>query len=183
MPHRIKPERQIKCLEFIRGYINAFEQSPTRTELGKHLGITKVSAHLLVDKLKRDGYVYTEPGHHRNIVLTKKGKKETHWGGDVEELRRNPWREAVDDMLVTCHEVASDDPRESINRLINWNVTVSLDPLVSSAAQELITRGREEALNESIKFFEELHERRKHMDNYALYFANLLRDRKKNGAS
>ena len=81
-------------------------------------------------------------------------------------------------MLVTCHEVAGDDPRESINRLINWHVTISLDPAVSSAAQELIARGREEALNESIKMLEELHERRKHMDNYASYFANLLRDRK-----
>ena len=90
----------------------------------------------------------------------------------------DPWRDAVDDMLVTCHEVASDDPRESINRLINWHVTISLDPAVSSAAQELIARGREEALNESIKMLEELHERRKHMDNYASYFANLLRDRK-----
>ncbi len=92
----------------------------------------------------------------------------------------DPWRDAVDDMLVTCHEVASDDPRESINRLINWHVTISLDPAVSSAAQELIARGREEALNESIKLFEEIHERRKHMDNYAAYFANLLSDRKKN---
>ena len=90
----------------------------------------------------------------------------------------DPWREAVDDMLVTCHEVAGDDPRESINRLINWHVTISLDPAVSSAAQELIVRGKEEALNEIIKMLEELHERRKHMDNYALYFANLLRDRK-----
>ncbi len=92
----------------------------------------------------------------------------------------DPWRDAVDDMLVTCHEVASDDPRESINRLINWHVTISLDPAVSSAARELIAHGKEEALNESIKMFEEIHERRKHMDNYALYFANLLRDRKKN---
>ena len=90
----------------------------------------------------------------------------------------DPWRDAVDDMLVTCHEVAGDDPRESINRLINWHVTISLDPAVSSAAQELIVRGKEEALNEIIKMLEELHERRKHMDNYALYFANLLRDRK-----
>ena len=93
-------------------------------------------------------------------------------------MDKNKWRDAVDDMLVTCHEVASDDPRESINRLINWHVTISLDPAVSSAAQELIARGREEALNESIKMLEELHERRKHMDNYASYFANLLRDRK-----
>jgi DNA-binding MarR family transcriptional regulator len=80
MPLRVKPERQIACLDFLRGYIAAFNQSPTRTEIGNHLGITKVSAHLLVDKLKRDGYVYAERGHHRNLVLTKKGKNKEHWG-------------------------------------------------------------------------------------------------------
>jgi len=48
------------------------------------------------------------------------------------------WRETVDDMLVTQHEVASDDPRESINRLINWHCMVALDPAVSSDAAKLV---------------------------------------------
>ncbi len=51
------------------------------------------------------------------------------------------WRETVDDMLVCQHEIASDDPRESLHRLLNWHVSVALDPLVSSDAQALIDRG------------------------------------------
>jgi len=42
------------------------------------------------------------------------------------------WRAAVDDMLATCGGVASDDPRESLDRLISWHVQVALDPSVSS---------------------------------------------------
>ena len=52
------------------------------------------------------------------------------------------WRDVVDDMLTTAHMVASDDPRESINRLIDWHVQVALDPSVSSDAQALIDNGR-----------------------------------------
>jgi hypothetical protein len=58
----------------------------------------------------------------------------------------NPWRDAVDHELSTLHMVASDDPRESIRRLIDWHCAVQIDPLVSSAAQELIERGKREAL-------------------------------------
>ena len=39
------------------------------------------------------------------------------------------WRDTVDDMLSVCHMVASDSPRESIDRLINWHVSVHMDPL------------------------------------------------------
>ena len=52
------------------------------------------------------------------------------------------WREAVDHELSVCHMTASDDPRESIKRLIDWHCAVQIDPDVSSAAQELIERGR-----------------------------------------
>ena len=61
----------------------------------------------------------------------------------------SPWRDAVDDELVSLHMVASDDPRESIRRLIDWHCAVQIDPLVSSAAQELIERGKREALEQS----------------------------------
>jgi hypothetical protein len=46
--------------------------------------------------------------------------------------------------------VASDDPRESIRRLIDWHCAVQIDPLVSSAAQELIERGKREALEQPV---------------------------------
>lgn len=57
----------------------------------------------------------------------------------------DPWRNAVEQMLATTEQTASDDPRESINRLINWHVSVAMDPLVSSDARALIQRGRDEA--------------------------------------
>jgi hypothetical protein len=63
----------------------------------------------------------------------------------------NPWRDAVDHELSTLHMVASDDPRESIRRLIDWHCAVQIDPLVSSAAQELIERGKREALAEPVQ--------------------------------
>lgn len=60
---------------------------------------------------------------------------------EAELAAARAWRDTVDDMLVVCHEVASDDPRESVNRLINWHVSVQMDPAVSSAAQALIDQG------------------------------------------
>ena len=71
---------------------------------------------------------------------------------EIERLRAalaaepHDWREAVDDMLSVQHEVASHNPRESINRLINWHVAVALDPLVSSDAAALVESGRQAAL-------------------------------------
>jgi hypothetical protein len=62
-----------------------------------------------------------------------------------QQAQPDKWRETVDDMLSVCHAVASDDPRESVNRLINWHVQVALDPCVSSDAQALIDRGRQQA--------------------------------------
>jgi len=58
----------------------------------------------------------------------------------------NAWRDTVDDMLTVCHMVASDDPRESIDRLINWHVSVALDPDVSSDAAALVARGAAQEL-------------------------------------
>lgn len=59
----------------------------------------------------------------------------------IERLRI--WRDTVDDMLITLHTTASDDPRESINRLINWHVATALDPAVSSDAAALVSAERE----------------------------------------
>lgn len=56
----------------------------------------------------------------------------------------DPWRDAVEQMLATTEQVASDNPRESLDRLVSWHVSVALDPLVSSDARALVQRGREE---------------------------------------
>ena len=65
---------------------------------------------------------------------------------EQEEQETNPWRDAVDRELTTLHMFASDDPRESIHRLIGWHCAEQIDPLVSSAARDLIERGKREAL-------------------------------------
>lgn len=67
--------RQDDCLREIRAWWAAYGKSPTRTELGKRLGITKVSAHLLVDRLESAGLVVTHPGVWRNIEVTDAGAK------------------------------------------------------------------------------------------------------------
>ena len=55
------------ALRAIRAHWRAFGEAPTRAELGRALGITRVSAHLLVRKLQRDGLVLVEPGRWRNV--------------------------------------------------------------------------------------------------------------------
>lgn len=83
-----------------------------------------------------------------------------HWEGFVarrivaalaaDEARPDPWREAVEEELVACGNMtASDDPRESVRRLIDWHCAVQIDPAVSSEAQALIERGRREAADEA----------------------------------
>lgn len=67
--------RQDECLQAIRNHWSAFGKSPTRTEVGRALGISKVSAHLLIDKLERAGLVVTHPGVWRNIEVTDAGAK------------------------------------------------------------------------------------------------------------
>lgn len=64
---------QTTTLQAIASHYSAFGESPTRTELGRTLGITKVSAHLTVRRLERDGLVVTHPGKWRNIELTAAG--------------------------------------------------------------------------------------------------------------
>lgn len=58
------------------------------------------------------------------------------------ERERNPWRMAIDDALVTAHlGVATDDPYDDLNLLLDWHHDIWLDPAVSSDAQALIDRG------------------------------------------
>ena len=61
----------------------------------------------------------------------------------------NTPRNVLDDACTVCH-IAYDpeDPKGSLNKVINWHVAVALDPLVSGDARDLIARGREEMLRE-----------------------------------
>ncbi len=64
------PPRQRQCLDAIRAHWRAFGEAPTRAELGRALGITAVSAHLLVKKLAAAGHVVLAPRVHRNVEPT-----------------------------------------------------------------------------------------------------------------
>ena len=61
--------RQLAALR----YVAKRKTSPTRSEIGRHLGISRVSAHLLVDKLIAAQLVYRTPGSWRNIYVTERG--------------------------------------------------------------------------------------------------------------
>ena len=64
--------RQFRCLKIIRN-VCAKNERPTRSYLGSMLGISRVSAHLLVQKLKLHGYVFIIPGGWGNVAPTEKG--------------------------------------------------------------------------------------------------------------
>jgi hypothetical protein len=91
-----------------------------------------------------DGRVYN---HERHPSLHAWDDKQMHAYAAAAVAAERKWRETVDDMLVCQHEVASDDPRESINRLINWSVMCALDPAISSEAAKLVAAERERCLS------------------------------------
>jgi DNA-binding MarR family transcriptional regulator len=62
------PPRQYDCLQAIAKHWRAYGEGPTRSELGRALGITKVSAHLLVEKLHAAGLVIRQRGAHRGVM-------------------------------------------------------------------------------------------------------------------
>lgn len=65
---------QARALAAIEAHWAEFSESPTRVELGRALGITPVSAHLLVHKLAKAGAVDVVPRIHRGIGLALAAK-------------------------------------------------------------------------------------------------------------
>lgn len=61
--------RQLAALRMISAHWKAHGEAPTRAELGSALGITAVSAHLLIGKLHRDGLVIVAPRLHRAVEV------------------------------------------------------------------------------------------------------------------
>lgn len=61
--------RQQAALRYIAGR----KTSPTRSEIGRHLGITRESAHLLVGKLIAAQLVGRYPNGWRNLYVTELG--------------------------------------------------------------------------------------------------------------
>lgn len=68
-PNTYTGPRQHDALKAIKAYWRHHSESPTCLELGEALGISRVSAHLLVKKLARDGLVVTEPKMTRGMEV------------------------------------------------------------------------------------------------------------------
>ena len=67
---------------------------------------------------------------------------------DAEIAGLRAWRETVIDGLVVAHiyQAKHDaEPKQALHDLICWEVMVALDPRVSSDAEALIQRGRDQA--------------------------------------
>ena len=67
--HPYTGARQSAALRAISAHWKAYDEAPTRAELGRALGITAVSAHLLIGKLQRAGLVVVAPRAHRGVEL------------------------------------------------------------------------------------------------------------------
>ena len=58
----------------------------------------------------------------------------------------DPYRDAIDEALIVRHlGVAKGDAKAELEIVLAWEVSVALDPLVSSSAQALIDQGRSES--------------------------------------
>jgi|GEM_PF-5682405 len=55
--------------------------------------------------------------------------------------KRNPWRDAVEDALITHWVQLRDDPKESVDALLRIVQIMALDPRISKDAEELIQQG------------------------------------------
>lgn len=63
--------------------------------------------------------------------------------------QNNDFYNAVIDELVCCHIYSKEhdsNPRKAIQDIIKWNCDVALDPAVSSDAQSLVKKERDECL-------------------------------------
>jgi DNA-binding MarR family transcriptional regulator len=65
--------RQFTALKHLAKNENQGYAPLSRSELGARMGITRVSAHLLINKLEKAGFVTRVPGTWRNVYLTQAG--------------------------------------------------------------------------------------------------------------
>jgi hypothetical protein len=76
-------------------------------------------------------------------MICSKDNKPCGQQGVCPECPLLQWKEAIiDECCVTEIGWDENNPRESLKKLIDWHVSVALDPRVSQAAQDLVNRGR-----------------------------------------
>lgn len=70
------------------------------------------------------------------------------------QRERDAWKGALIDELVMCHIYTQDheiDPKRALNDAIVWHVKAALDPALSSDAEALIEKGRQEVLRDAVE--------------------------------
>ena len=62
-------KRQKECLDLVKKYIKKHGMSPTFSELGKSMGISKVGVHALIYRLCDRGCIRITPHKDRSIIV------------------------------------------------------------------------------------------------------------------
>ena len=65
---------QGRALKYIKKHIAKYLYSPTLSDIGGALGMSRQSAGALVEQLEKKGYLKRKAGQPRTITLTKKAK-------------------------------------------------------------------------------------------------------------
>lgn len=74
--------------------------------------------------------------------------------------QNNDFYNAVVDELVCCHIYSKEydsNPRKAIQDIIRWNCDVALDPTISSDAQSLVKKERDECLKSVVEVLTSRH--------------------------
>lgn len=76
--------------------------------------------------------------------------------GDAWIAQKHAWHEAIEDALLQRCSAPSEDetPKDALRRLIQYEITAALDPVVSQAAADLVATARREGMKDAAKWHE-----------------------------
>lgn len=74
----------------------------------------------------------------------------------VPPLNPDRWRGAINDALTNWMDSILDDetPKDALRRLIQYEITAALDPVVSQSAADLVATARREGMKDAAKWHE-----------------------------
>jgi repressor LexA len=76
--------KQRRVYEFIKGYIESNEESPTIAEIGRHFQISSsASVHGILSALEREGLIKRTPNISRGIAIVKQSSSENEDRGEI----------------------------------------------------------------------------------------------------
>ncbi len=83
-------DRQFECLKFIYLYFVERRYYPTQKEIAEGLGVKSNTAAFFTEPIVKKGYLFLEPGRHRNIRLTPLAIKLLTEKGVIKEASQMP---------------------------------------------------------------------------------------------